>query len=166
MVTQYDDHPQTHLVRQLPKRKAVDFVAVRDGNLYLIEVKNFRQFRIANKPRFGGSLQAEISLKAFDTLAGLTACCRRAGADPMWPLAAAIAVDPNRGCFIVLWVEDDALWRQDRAGKVRADVILKQLKQQLAWSGAKAAVMCIQENHLEGVTVSHLPNQPETRAAT
>jgi len=57
--------------------KGVDILALSDNRLFIIEVKDFRGYRIENKQRLkSGELVIEVTQKVRDTLAGLYAACR------------------------------------------------------------------------------------------
>ena len=74
-VTKYDDWAfyRNRFVNCCCGNKAVDFLAYnpRDRTLWLVELKDYRQFRRTKDDTI--SLWEEISLKARDTLAGLFA---------------------------------------------------------------------------------------------
>jgi hypothetical protein len=52
--------------------KAVDIIAYSRGDMFIIEVKDFRGYRIQNKERLTNSdLAIEIAQKVRDTMAGM-----------------------------------------------------------------------------------------------
>ena len=158
-VLRYDDHPDTraHLGR-LASRKAVDFVALRDDRLFLIEVKDFRGNRIENKPRLaGGVLAEEVALKAHDTLAGLVLARRGEEADPLWSQALDALRPGGRRPYVVLWLEDDAAWRAAPRDRVGVGVLRQGLAQRCSSLSARAAVACAADPVLPGVTAANLP---------
>src|SRR4051794_8602213 len=59
--------------------KAVDVVALHlHAGLLLLEVKDFRGYRIQNKPRLkSGEIAVEVALKIRDTVAGLIGAARQ-----------------------------------------------------------------------------------------
>ena len=59
--------------------KAADFIAVRDGALWMFEVKDFRN-RLADWQERRRTLALEVALKVRDTLAGVVALHRQDGA--------------------------------------------------------------------------------------
>jgi hypothetical protein len=65
-------------VSRLPNTKAVDFMALLNGeDVYFIEIKDFRNYRIENKTRLtSGELALEVAHKVRDTLAGLMGATR------------------------------------------------------------------------------------------
>jgi hypothetical protein len=85
--------------------KAVDIVGRYQGQLYLIEVKDFRRHRIENKRRVrDGELAFEVGLKVRDTLAGLLGALHRRDAGDWSPLVAPIF---ERAPTVLLWLEED-----------------------------------------------------------
>ncbi|HSN98345.1 MAG TPA: hypothetical protein VLS89_08605, partial [Candidatus Nanopelagicales bacterium] len=69
-------------LQQFHGTKAVDFFGLYLGAPWLIEVKDFRGYRIDNKERLtSGELATEIACKVRDTLAGLIWACDRAPLD-------------------------------------------------------------------------------------
>ncbi len=59
-------------VLKCPETKAADILALSDRKLFLIEVKDFRNYRIENRGRIrSGELSAEFAQKVRDTVAGL-----------------------------------------------------------------------------------------------
>ncbi|HEY2343094.1 MAG TPA: hypothetical protein VGH90_08710, partial [Chthoniobacteraceae bacterium] len=58
--------------------KAVDVIGLHDGmGLFLLEAKDFRGHRIANKPRMQGEVAVEVAVKARDTVAALVGAARK-----------------------------------------------------------------------------------------
>lgn len=114
--------------------KAVDFIGLHDGELYLFEVKDFRGYAAENAYRQEVELPLEIGLKVRDTLAGILAAHRLA---PMaWTEAAmaALTVRSNR-LHVVAWISED---RPKHAGDRRyhtktTNVRTHQLQERLAW---------------------------------
>jgi len=51
--------------------KGVDFVALRKGHLYSLEINDFRGHRFSSKSSRGGEVMLEACLKVRDTLTGL-----------------------------------------------------------------------------------------------
>jgi len=113
--------------------KAVDFCGLRDGALYLIEVKDFRGHRIENKERLveesSDSLADEVAHKVCDTVAGLVGAHRtRPGDETIWkPFGEALA-DLKIEIRVVLWLEEDG-----RRGPGRGMSLADRIKQKLRW---------------------------------
>jgi hypothetical protein len=84
--------------------RAVDIVGRYRGQLYLIEVKDFREHEVENRARIGRGLAIEVARKVRDTLAGMVGAAH--GRDgPSWkPL-----VEPllQKQPHVLLWLEED-----------------------------------------------------------
>ncbi len=118
--------------------KAVDFVAIREGEPYLIEVKDFREHRIENKDRVRDDLAVEVAFKVRDTLAGLVGAVHT-GDKAVWPplVAPILRRAPN----VMLWLEhdDDAPERRgDRARRI--STLEDTLKRRLRWLSPHVSV--------------------------
>jgi hypothetical protein len=114
--------------------KAVDIVGVREGDLYLIEVKDYRGYPIETKRRQAHDLPLAIGCKVRDTVAGLIGA-GRSGAEPWLETCARLLHDRRRRLYVIAWIADPelrpaepvkkrAIWQ-----KQRSDV----LKQRLSW---------------------------------
>ena len=121
--------------------KAVDIVGVRDGDLYLIEVKDFRGHAIETKKRQPSELPLTIGCKVRDTVAGLVGASRQ-GREPWVEACAKLLLDGKRRVYVIAWIEDPPLraaepikkrtvWQMERAAR---------LKQRLSWLTARVAV--------------------------
>lgn len=114
--------------------KAVDIVGVRNDDLYLIEVKDFRGHAIETKRRQPHDLPLLIGCKVRDTIAGLVGA-GRSDVDPALSACANLLLARKRRVYVIAWIEDPELRPaepiQKRAAwqKQRSD----QLKQRLAW---------------------------------
>src|SRR5438034_79200 len=85
IVAKYDKHPDAkQSVGVVDHRKAVDFVGLLDAITFFIEVKDYRGFRIENKPKTSGEVHVAIAQKVHDTLAGLVLTHRRAPGTQLW----------------------------------------------------------------------------------
>jgi hypothetical protein len=90
-----------------PRRgtKAVDILGSQDGQLYFIEIKDFREYRIQNKSRLhDGDLAVEVALKVRDTLAGLVGTIHTHGS-PIWHTWAGSVFKTRPK--VLLWLEED-----------------------------------------------------------
>jgi len=71
-VIQFDEHPDYKKIKEaLSGTKGVDFLGVLGENVYFIEVKNFKDYRIKNKERLkniGEDLMIEVAQKVRDSL--------------------------------------------------------------------------------------------------
>lgn len=122
--------------------KAVDFIGIHQGTLYLFEVKDFRGSAAANAFRQERELPLELGLKVRDTLAGLVGVSQRRR-PPTWIDHAVRAMyDQERPIHVVAWLAEDPPRTnknrrvQDKTTGVRSD----QLQQRLAWLTRKAWV--------------------------
>lgn len=158
-VLSFDDHPDTRKhVGKLSGRKAVDFVGLHREQLYLIEVKDFRGARVQNRNRLTtGGLAEEVSLKAFDTLAGLVLAHRHDGADPLWADAIANLSRGRRRPVVALWLEDEAAWSAKPGDRAGFSVLKMRLEQRCGPLDARAALVHAANPVLPDVTASNLP---------
>ncbi len=124
------------LTRKIPEgTKAVDFVGVHDGALYLFEVKDFRGYQAANAYRQEKELPLEIGLKVRDTLAGILGVFSHTNPKPSWAEDAVAAVLARRHPIrVVVWIaEDRPLTAKARRQQVvpnaaRSDNVLRGLR--------------------------------------
>lgn len=145
-----EGHPQA--------TRAVDVVGLHDkAGVLLLEAKDFRGHRIANKRRItDAEIVVEAALKARDTLAGLVGAARKgcnefAAAD-IWS-----AMEKPHPLLIVLWLEDDAsanllYWKQ------QLDTLAQRLKEKIGWMEARCYVLSSKtQNRLPDLSVTNLP---------
>jgi hypothetical protein len=136
--------------------RACDFLGLwRASVAYLIEVKDFRGYRIQNKHRLGkGELALEVAQKVRDTLAGIVSGCRRADGKHLWRELRDHLTGPRHEVIIVLCLEDDGL-----RDKVELGVQAEAIRQKLAWLCPKVRVVSqrINPDKLPGVVVTNLP---------
>ncbi len=138
--------------------KAVDIVGVHDvSGLLLLEAKDFRRNRIANKPRIKGEVAVEVAFKVRDTIAAFLGASRKPVDEfPAEHLAGAL----QRGAkvTVVLWLEDDSFRDSDHA-KQTLSVLNGELKSKLAWLNVKTFVLSSNvANRLPNLKVSNLPS--------
>ena len=134
-VRKWDDEPvYREGIGRLSESKALDFVGRLDRSLFLIEVKDFRGYRIENRKRLvNGELAIEVAQKVRDMLAGIVGVSGEGRIDcALWkPFLDAAVGRPVR---VVLWIEQDA-----PPGKPKGIVdqlnntLSQQLKQNLRW---------------------------------
>jgi hypothetical protein len=128
-----------HAIRDsIPHTKSTDFLGVFDGReCYVIEIKDFRGYRIRNKKRLTtGELAEEVSQKVRDTLAGVFAGCRANNLAGCWRDVERSLATPNCDVRIVLWLEDDAAvnplrWKQELSTQTQL------IKRKLHWLRVK-----------------------------
>jgi hypothetical protein len=135
--------------------KACDFLGVFEETVaYLMEVKDFRGYRVQNRKRLGkGELAMEVAQKVRDTLAGIVSGCRRGDDGYNWRDLVEYLTSPNRELVIVLCLEDDAVRDKAKLG-VQAELI----RQKLSWLRPKVRVVSqgVNPHKLAGVEVRNL----------
>lgn len=137
--------------------KAVDVVGLHNvSGLLLLEAKDFRGHRIANKPRIEGEVSVEVAVKARDTIAALLGAARK----PVTEFSSgelAAALEQGRDITVVLWLEDDTFKNADRA-RVSLGALNQRLKSLLSWLNARAFVLSSSvPNRINHLTVTNLP---------
>lgn len=138
--------------------RAVDVMAYReDSGLLLMEAKDFRGYRIANKHRFKSSEVAlEVALKARDTIAGLVGALRLS--ESKFPAdALRNTLKKNERVTVILWLEDDDLGDDQRSHQ-QLNTLNQTLKTKLAWLNVRTFVLSSRaKNWLPDLTVTNLP---------
>ncbi len=122
--------------------KAVDILGIIGDELYFIEIKDFRDYRIENKPRIGKDLAIEMALKVRDTVAGISGACRVSSTTEDWRLFAEGLIG-KRMIRMVLWMEEDSHYPsavERNRHKARQSVLLEELKKQCKWITKKVSV--------------------------
>jgi hypothetical protein len=135
-----------NLCEAIEDTKAVDFIGILNREvLSLIEVKNFRGYRIENIPR-SSELDLEIAQKVRDTLAGIVGGARNSTHHKeIWKNYLQFLKDENRTLHIVLWLEEDTPPRlspekSKRQAIAKGGTINARLKKRLSWLNAKVIV--------------------------
>jgi hypothetical protein len=110
--------------------KALDLVGLRDGEVWLFEIKDFRNRPIQLKDRLD-ELPLEIALKVRDTVAGLLGRqCLDQAED--WVVDAVDSiVDDSVLTVVALIAQPGGLPVEKR--KIHDDVLMKRMRQRLAW---------------------------------
>lgn len=137
--------------------KAVDVVGLHEqSGLLLLEAKDFRGHRIANKPRIEGEVAVEVAVKVRDTIAALVGASRKPVNEfPSEVLVAAL--QRSKEVVVVLWLEDDSFHNADRA-KQRLTTLNGVLKSKLAWLNVRTFVLSSSvANRLPHLVVTNLP---------
>lgn len=132
--------------------KAVDVIGLHQvSGLLLLEAKDFRGHRIANKPRIEGEVSVEVAVKARDTVAALVGAARK----PVTEFASdalADALKRGKNFSVVLWLEDDTFKDANRA-RVSLNALNQRLKSLLLWLNVRTFVLssCVPNriNHLQ-----------------
>ena len=121
--------------------RAVDFVAVRQDEIYFIEVKNFEGHERQTRARLEKDLDLEVGLKVRDTLAGLVGAVRR-NKDLPEPLLVAlgrIASDEQR-VNVIAWIERHDPPQTKRWMSIGDALLEDRIKKRLRWLNAKVLV--------------------------
>ena len=119
----------------------VDIVALHDELLAVIEVKDFRGFRIQNRPRItSGELAREVAFKVRDSLAGTIGAYRWGTDEQTWrPLAKAMTTR-SRTLKVLLWLEQDRPPNTQRE-KQEFSTFTQELKKACRWLTTKVLVV-------------------------
>lgn len=137
--------------------RAVDVLALHTtAGLLMMEVKDFRGHRIANKHRITNKeVILEAALKIRDTVAGLVGAAREVSGE-FNTAAISAAYGPGKELLVVLWLEDDAS-EDPRKWKAQLDVLTQELKTKVRWLHAKCFVVSGSLHRLPGLSVTNLP---------
>jgi hypothetical protein len=143
--------------------KSVDLVELhyRTG-LLLLEAKDFRGQRIANKPRMQGEVAVEAAVKVRDTVAALVGASRKPVTE-FTSEALAAALQRGKDVTVILWLEDDT-FRDFQRAKQKLGALNGVLKARLAWLNVRTFVLSSGvANRLRDLAVSSLPGavQPQ-----
>jgi hypothetical protein len=150
----------TEGVGKLDGSKAVDFVGVHGGELYLIEVKDFRGYAIENKERQVHDLPLEIGHKVRDSLAGLVGRHQR-DCGPEWigPLARSL-FERKHPVWVVAWIAEDRRSSEpDRRREMWQATRRDRLKQKLSWLTGHVEVASPFESRVPDVVARNLPEK-------
>lgn len=144
-VVKFDEHRvYKKMADSLSGTKGVDFLGILNSEIYLIEVKDFRGYRIENKTRIAnGDLSIEIGQKIRDTVACIVGSSRSSGNFEVWQELCNILVDREKKVKVILWLEEDKPSR--RKSQVSQNVLRNDLKQKLKWLAAKVDVRNLKE---------------------
>jgi hypothetical protein len=158
-IIKFDDHPDYHSVKDgLEQTRGVDFVGVFRAELYFIEVKDFRGYRIQNKQRLTkGELMVEVGQKVRDSVACVIGVSRTSSEREKWQTYKQFLCQETGRVRIILWLEQD----QSRPDEVvKHGVLRNDLKRRLKWLGVRINVYSLQElQESLDLQVSSLPRQ-------
>lgn len=146
-------------IEKVDETKAVDFAGMYDkGDLFLIEVKDFRKYRIPNKQRLSsGELAIEVAQKVRDSLACIIGCHRTNDASAVWTEMAKILMDRKKEIKVVIWLEHDLPSHSQSRNKAIAGIGTDVFKKRLFWLTKKVLVADSNNNILPNVNISNLP---------
>jgi len=148
--------------------RAVDFVGIRDGNLYLIEVKDYRGSErtpsTRKKLRDGGTDLIYIAAaKVRDSVAGIVGTAHLDRDAETATLARGL-INPTVPVWVVLWIEHAASLPsvkpsvQALRNKARGGIDTDRLQAAVRWLGAHTLI-CARGDHarIPGITVVSIP---------
>ncbi len=140
--------------------KAVDIVASHGDQVYLIEVKDFRRYRIENKRRLrDGDLALEVARKVRDTVAGLVGVLHTGDAAAWRPLVAQIF---KKAPTVVLWLEEDISQKRVKERGHPAMPVADKLRGYLRWLTTDVRIVNQQKGVPVGLQVRNLPDRVHT----
>lgn len=160
-VFQFDKHHDYQNMKDvLEQTKGIDFLGIYDNReLYLIEVKNFRGYRIENRDRLlRGELAIEVAQKVRDSLACIIGAYHTSTLTEHWEPYLSFLCDRHGSIKIALWLEEDLPPPHPRLRqKAKASVETKVFKQKLTWLTRRVLVCGGSKEGLLDVRVSNLP---------
>lgn len=159
-VLKLDEHPvYRERIEKAEGTKAVDFLGILENReLYFIEVKDFRQFRIENKERLSsGELAIELAQKVRDSLACIIGAYRISSEIEQWQPYTALLWDRSKVVKVVLWLEHDLPPYLPARRKALASVRTNVFKQKLTWLTRRVLVCGSEQANLPDLLVSNLP---------
>jgi hypothetical protein len=158
-VVKFDEHPDYRkMANSLSGTKGVDFLGILGGELYFIEVKDFRGYRIQNKKRVkDGELTTEVGQKIKDTVACIVGCVRVSSTPEIWQDRRDLLMSNEGKIKVVLWMEEDSPLRKNFA--ISQNTLKNELKKKLKWLAVRVDVRSLRETipqnlHLQ---VANLP---------
>ncbi len=158
-ILKLDEHKDYRLrIGKLENTKAVDFIGILDQEeLYLIEVKDLRGDRIANKDRLlKGQLAIEIAQKVKDSVACIVGAYRTSSTPQDWEPYLKILANKKKKIRVVLWLEHDLPSHYPSRKKVTSSVRIQIFKQKLTWLTSQVLVCSNSTVGLPDVTVNNL----------
>ncbi len=163
LICKLDDHPfYRDRMEKIDGTKAVDFFGIYEGkDLYLIEVKDFRDHRIENKNRISdGELAMEVAQKVKDSISCIVGAYRTENNPELWNPFAKILLNISRKVKVVLWLETDFLPDYiPPKQKARYSVSTKILKHKMNWITSNVLICSHKMHGLPNVEVRNLPMQ-------
>ena len=159
-VIQFDKHRDYQNAKKLDGTKGVDFLGICRDELYLIEVKDFRGYRIQNKPRLSnGELAIEVGQKIKDTIACIVGAYRTSSNPDQWQPFIPLLLNQQRKIRIILWLEQDALPQHTHGEGFASNVLGNELKRRLKWMGVRVDVQNLSQSGIANLDlqVTNLP---------
>lgn len=142
-IIKFDEHPDYRKASlMLSGTKGVDFLGIYGKDLYLIEVKDFRGRKIADKE----NLLLEVAQKMRDTLACILAFYRTSSSPECWQPYFDLLCKKDTRIKVVFWLEKVAAhkvirdsYRYEKATS-EFSILLKSLKPKLSWLSSHVLV--------------------------
>jgi hypothetical protein len=165
-------------IGKLDETKAVDFIGILDDKeLYFIEVKDFRGYRIESKDRFLKGklpdcqliegecqllkgelpLSVELAQKVRDSIACIIGAYRTSSEPEVWAYYATLLCNKKRSIKVVLWLEHDLPSHLTLRRKAMESVSANFLKPKLKWLTHSVFVYNSKKFDLPDVKVKNLP---------
>lgn len=143
---------------KLDGSKAVDFLGLHGRELFFIEIKDFRGYRIDNKKRLSShELYLEVGQKVRDSVACLVAAYRQQPEE--WQPFIDSLRNTQRPIKVVLWLEEDInIHLTPQKQKANNIAALNALEKKLRWLTPRVSVANQQINQLPDLVVENLPH--------
>jgi len=92
--------------------QGIDILGVfQNNNLYLVEIKNYKNYRISNKDKLENSaelLATSVGRKVRDSIACIVSGKRNSTNDKdLWERVLDILCNQRKNIFVILWLEED-----------------------------------------------------------
>ncbi len=149
--------------------KAIDFLGVqKNGRLFMIEVKDFKNYRIESKERLknaGENLMTEVAYKVKDSIACIIGAQLNSTHDiDFWKKAASSLIKQTNDIVVILWLELDntviatnSIRRKNKIKKRQDSIGIyrRKLRQKLKWLVDKSSNVKILniENYQEDLAI-------------
>ncbi len=161
-VFKLDDHRDYRKgIAKIQDSKAVDFLGIfNDSELYFIEVKDFRGYRIENRDRISsGQLAVEVARKVKDSLACIIGAFHGSSNSEYWRPYMNLLCVADSQIKIALWLEEDLPPAHPRLRqKAMASTRTKVFKQKLGWLTKRVLVCGGGRRNLPDSRVSSVSN--------
>lgn len=156
-VIQLDDHPSyRNGIEKLDETKAIDFLGVHDNTLYLVEVKDFRNYRIQNQRRLtDGELAIELGQKVRDSIACIIGSARNPTHAELFAGFSG-KLGGNAVVKVILWLEHDLPNYTPARTRVRASIQSDVFKKKLKWFHSHVLVANLTNIQIPDTRVSNL----------
>ncbi len=162
-VFKFDEHHDYRQgIEKLNNTKAVDFLGIFDGSeLYFVEVKDFRKYRIETKERLSGAqLAIEVAQKVKDSIACIVGAYHNSSEREHWRSYIRLLCASDSRIKVALWLEEDPSIPHHRSRqKARASIKTKVFQQKLSWLTKRVLVYGKDKRELPDVIVSNLTRE-------